>query len=64
MKTSIKPILIAFLFFSNSLIFAQDIDPFDPGADPGIVPIKNYIIPMIVLGIVLSFFILKKRKTT
>jgi hypothetical protein len=61
MKTTIKPLLIAFLLFSSSLIFAED--PFDPGTDPGIAPINDYIIPMIILGIVLSFFLIKKKKT-
>jgi len=61
MKTSIKSIVLTFLLFSNSLVFAED--PLDPGTDPGIAPINDYIIPMIVLGIVLSFFLLKKKKT-
>ena len=61
MKTSIKSIVLTFLLFSSSLVFAED--PLDPGTDPGIAPINDYIIPMIVLGIVLSFFLLKKKKT-
>lgn len=61
MKTTIKSILITFLLFNSSLIFAED--PFNPGQDPGVTPINDYIIPMIVLGIVLSFFLLKKKKT-
>jgi len=64
MKTSIKSIVIPFLLFSSSLIFAQDPNnPLDPGVDPGVSPINDYIVPMIVLGIVLSFFLLKKKKT-
>lgn len=64
MKTSIKSILLTFLLFSCSVIFAQDPNnPLDPGADPGVSPINDYIVPMIVLGIVLSFFLLKKKKT-
>jgi len=63
MKTTIKSILITFLLFSNSLIFADDANPLDPGSDPGVTPINDYIVPMIVLGIVLSFFLLKKKKT-
>jgi len=61
MKTSIKSIVLTFLLFSSSIIFAND--PLDPGVDPGIAPINDYIVPMIVLGIVLSFFLLKKKKT-
>ena len=63
MKTSIKSIVLTFLLFSSSLIFAEDPNPLDPGTDPGIAPINDYIVPMIVLGIVLSFFLLKKKKT-
>ena len=62
MKTTIKPILITFWLFSSSLIFADD-NPFDPGADPGVSPINDYIVPMILLGIVLSFYLIKKKKT-
>ncbi len=62
MKTTIKTILITFLLFSSSFIFADD-NPFDPGADPGIAPINDYTIPMIVLGIALSFLLIKKKKT-
>ncbi len=62
MKTTIKPLFIAFLLMSTTLIFAQD--PFDPGQDPGAAaPISNCIIPMLVLGIGLGFFFFKKRKT-
>lgn len=61
MKTTIKLLVIIFLLFNNTLIFAQA--PLDPGQDPGqTVPINDYIIPMIVLGIVLSFFLLKNKK--
>jgi hypothetical protein len=38
-------------------------DPAGPGSDPGVTPISDYIIPMLVLGIALSFYLLKKRKT-
>ena len=61
MKTTIKSIVLTFLLFSSSFVFAED--PLDPGTDPGVSPINDYIVPMIVLGIVLSFFLLKKKKT-
>ena len=63
MKTTLKSIVLTFLLFSSSLIFAEDLNPLDPGSDPGVSPINDYIVPMIVLGIVLSFFFLKKKKT-
>ena len=63
MKTTIKSILLTFLLFSNSLLLAED-NPLDPGADPGnVTPINDYIIPMVVFGIIFSFFLLKKKKT-
>ena len=42
--------------------FIAMVDPSDPGSDPG-APIGDYIIPMLLLGIALSFYLLKKRKT-
>ena len=63
MKTTLKSIVLTFLLFSSSLIFAEDLNPLDPGSDPGVTPINDYIVPMIVLGIVLSFIFLKKKKT-
>ena len=63
MKTTIKSIVLTFLLFSSSLIFAEDLNPLDPGSDPGVSPINDYIVPMIVMGIVLSFIFLKKKKT-
>ncbi len=62
MKSAIKPLLITILLLSSKLIFSQS--PVDPGQDPGItVPINDYLIPMIIFGIVFSFFLLKKKKT-
>ena len=61
MKTTLRSILLAFLLLSNSLIFADDTNPFDPGVDPGVSPINDCIIPMIVLGMLLGFFLFKKR---
>ena len=62
MKTTLKPILITFLLFSSSLIFADD-NPLDPGQDPGVVPINDCIFPMLLLGIALGYFLIKKKKT-
>ena len=63
MKTTLKSIVLTLLLFSNSLIFAEDPNPLDPGDDPGVTPINDYIVPMLLFGIALSFFLLKKRKT-
>lgn len=61
MKTTLRSMLLAFLLLSNSLIFADDTNPFDPGVDPGVSPINDCIIPMIVFGMILGFFLFKKR---
>lgn len=66
MKTTLRSMLLAFLLFSNTLIFADDTNPFDPGVDPGVdpgtSPINDCIFPMIVLGMLLGFFLINKRK--
>ena len=54
MKTTLKPILIMFLLFSSTLIFADD-NPFDPGHDPGVSPINDYTIPMILVAIIFGY---------
>ena len=61
MKTTIKTLVLLFLLFSNTMIFAQE--PFDPGQDHGAAPINDFILPMLLLGIALGFFLFKKRKT-
>jgi hypothetical protein len=61
MKTTLRSMLLVFLLFSNTLIFADEF-PFDPGVDPGTSPINDCIFPMIVLGILLGFFLFNKRK--
>jgi hypothetical protein len=63
MKTTLKSIVLTLLLFSNSLIFAEDPNLLDPGVDPGVSPINDYIVPMLLFGIALSFFLIKKRKT-
>ena len=63
MKTNLKSIVLTLLLFSSSITFANDPDPLDPGFDPGVSPINDYIVPMLLFGIALSFFLLKKRKT-
>jgi hypothetical protein len=61
MKTIIKTlVLYLLLLFSNTFIFAQA--PFDPGQDPGAVPISDYIIPMLLIGIVIGYRLLKQKK--
>ena len=61
MKTTLKPILITFLLFSSTLIFADD-NPFDPGQDPGIVPINDYTIPMILVALIFGYKVVLKKK--
>lgn len=61
MKTTIKPILITFLLFSSTLILADD-NPLDPGADPGVSPINDYIIPMILVALIFGYKVVLKKK--
>ena len=73
MRNNIKTLVLSFAlsiysmttFAANSgeedFITMVD-DPSNPGSDPG-APIGDYIIPMLLLGIALSFYLLKKRKT-
>ncbi len=62
MKTTVKPIVVPFLLLSSTQIFAQN--PGDPPLDPGITPINDYIIHMIVLGMAMGFFMFKKKKNS
>jgi hypothetical protein len=59
MKTTLKPLIVSILILSSTMIFAQN--PGDPPVDPGISPINDYIIPMMVLGMALGLFMLKKK---
>jgi hypothetical protein len=72
MRNNIKTIVLSFTLSIYSMTtfaansgeedFIAMVDPSDPGSDPG-APIGDYIIPMLLLGIALSFYLLKKRKT-
>lgn len=72
MRNNIKTLILSFALFIYSMTtfaansgeedFITMADPSDPGSDPG-APISDFIIPMLLLGIALSFYLLKKRKT-
>ena len=72
MRNNIKTLVLSFALSIYSMTtfaansgeedFIAMVDPSDPGSDPG-APIGDYIIPMLLLGIALSFYLLKKRKT-
>ena len=61
----IKTILLFSLFFSVGSISAQPGDPDeDPDAENALVdpaPIGDYVIPMMVLGVVTAFVLFKKK---
>jgi hypothetical protein len=59
MKTTVKPIVVTFLLLTSTLIFAQD--PGDPPVDPGVSPINDYLIPMLLIGVALGYRLLKKK---
>ena len=73
MKNNIKTLVLSFALSIYSMTtfaanssgeedFIAMFDPSDPGSDPG-APIGDFIIPMLIFGIALSFYLLKKRKT-
>ena len=73
MRNNIKTLLLSFAlsiysmttFAANSTgeeDFIAMSNPGDLPGDPG-APIGDYIIPMLIFGIALSFYLLKKRKT-
>ena len=72
MRNNIKTLVLSFALSIYSMTtfaansgeedFITMVDPSDPGSDPG-APIGDYIIPMLIFGIALSFYLLKKRKT-
>ena len=72
MRNNIKTLVLSFVLSIYSMTtfaansgeddFITMADPSDPGSDPG-APIGDFIIPMLIFGIALSFYLLKKRKT-
>ena len=72
MRNNIKTLVLSFALSIYSMTsfaansgeedFITMADPSDPGSDPG-APIGDFIIPMLIFGIALSFYLLKKRKT-
>ena len=60
MKTTVKPLIVSVLLLSSSLILAQE-NPLNPGEDPGVSPINDYLIPMLVIGIAIGFHLLRKK---
>jgi hypothetical protein len=61
MKTKISKTVYSFVFILvMNLVNAQE--PFTP--DTSDVPISDCIIPMLLVGIALGFFLIKKKKTT
>lgn len=59
MKTIVKSLVIIFLLLKHSLSFSQ-VDPGDPGNDPGqTVPIDNYIFPILFLAVLLGYLLIR-----
>ncbi len=59
MKTTVKTLIVTLLLLTSTLIFAED--PLAPGADPGVSPINDYLIPMLLIGVALGYRLLKKK---
>lgn len=48
-------------FATNTTPEEEILSVVDPGVDPGSTPINNYILPMLILGIALSYRLMKKK---
>ena len=61
-KTITKYITVIIMFLSCINSFAQN--PIDPGSggDPGAVPIGDWVIPMMLLGLFLMFVYFRKQQ--
>ena len=59
MKTTVKTLIVTLLLLTSTLIFAQN--PGDPPVDPGVSPINDYLIPMLLIGVALGYRLLKKK---
>ena len=75
MKNNIKTFVLVLIFTIFSLTtfaanttgeedFIAFVNPGDPAGDPGMTPINDYLIPMMVLGIAIGFHLLKKKPET
>ncbi len=49
------------IFATNTTPEEEILSVVDPGVDPGSTPINNYILPMLILGIALSYRLMKKK---
>ena len=69
---NIKTFVLAFVFsifsmtsFAENTKEEEDLSTFanpgEPGGDPGVTPINDYLIPMLVLGIAIGFRLLRKK---
>ena len=71
MKNNIKKLVLSFALSIYSLTtfaansgeedFIAMFDPSDPGSDPG-APIGDFIIPMLLVGVVIGYRLLKQKK--
>ena len=72
MKNNIKTFVIVFVFsifsmtsFAENTTGEEDLSTFanpgEPGGDPGVSPINDYLIPMLVVGIAIGFHLIRKK---
>lgn len=72
MKNTHKKIAYIFLlalltcntFATNTVDEEEILTVVDPGVDPGGTPVDTYILPMLFLGIALSYHLMKKKTET
>jgi hypothetical protein len=57
--------LFTCLTFASNTSGEQDLatfaNPDGPGGDPGTTPINDYLIPLLLLGVILGYQLLKKK---
>ena len=71
MRNNIKTLVLSFVLSIYSMTtfaansgeddFITMADPSDPGSDPG-APIGDFIIPMLLVGVVIGYRLLKQKK--
>jgi hypothetical protein len=57
--------LFTCMTFASNISGEQDLanfaNPDEPGGDPGTTPINDYLIPLLLLGVILGYRLLKKK---
>lgn len=56
-------VIVMMLLFTTISSYANEVDPGDPGIDPGTpLPISDYSSRLLIVAIVLGFYIFRKKR--